>query len=265
MRYIIYILLPAFIFTNYNLSFSQKIKIDSREIVINYEDSTLKAEVSFKEIKYKPKNNLVYYWYKSNEVKKNLGGYSGQLLNGKYSVYDIENNLITQGYFKNGIKTGIWKKWITKGGLQKIEEYKKGKKDGRFVNYLPSGHIYNIMNYTKGKLHGKYTEYSADTISLEKKYRKGVEIIPKEKKVIAEKEDDENKKEKEKKIRTVKLEEVKKEVLKDIQKETKEEKQLRKEKEREEKALEKEKKKAEKEKLKSEKLNKDTKEEHYED
>ena len=48
-----------------------------------YEDSTLKAEVSFKEIKYQPKNNLVYYWYKSNEVKKNLGGYSGQLLNGK--------------------------------------------------------------------------------------------------------------------------------------------------------------------------------------
>lgn len=182
MKYLLYNALLSLLLVG-GQSYSQKIKTDSREVVINYPDSTLKAKITYKTKKYKPENFQVYYWYKSNDIKKNLGGYSGQLLDGKYCVFDLDDNMLTEGFFTMGIKCGVWKKWFPKGGLQKIEEYKNGKKHGTFIHYLPTGSLAEVVHYKYGKLHGKYTEYAADTILSVKKFRKGIEIVPEEKNI----------------------------------------------------------------------------------
>lgn len=159
---------------------AQKVRIsyDHREVVINYPDSTVKAVIYMKESKYKPDINAVYYWYQSNRIKKNLGGYNGKLLDGKYLVFDMNNNLITEGCFEKGIKSGTWKKWMPKGGLIRYEEWENGTKHGSCIAYSTEGKILYSKSYRKGLPDGEYKEYSGDSLIIDKMYREGIEVVP---------------------------------------------------------------------------------------
>ncbi|MBI5541225.1 MAG: hypothetical protein HY951_14260 [Bacteroidia bacterium] len=146
------------------------------EIIVNNSDSTVKAIILLKKTNLKPKNSFVYYWYNSDKIERNAGGYYGKLLDGKYFVFDKDRNLITQGIFKKGLKKGEWKTWNAKGGIRLIENMKNGYRNGKVIAINETGKIITTTNYRKGLRQGKCTIVSPDT-TITKMYQKDKEII----------------------------------------------------------------------------------------
>jgi antitoxin component YwqK of YwqJK toxin-antitoxin module len=72
------------------------------------------------------KSNLYYFWYSANKIHSTQGGYSGKLLNGRYTEYYLNKNLREQGSFKKGLKEGLWKSWNEDGKLMHETYWKNG-------------------------------------------------------------------------------------------------------------------------------------------
>ncbi|MBI4646422.1 MAG: hypothetical protein HY738_07470 [Bacteroidia bacterium] len=157
-------------------------KKQRREILVNYPDSTIIANVPARSKTIKTKDFLTYYWYNTGQIKKNTGGYYGNVLDGKYTVFDRDNNMLTDGRFKKGLKHGMWKTWYPKGGLHRSEHWKLGNKTGVSAAFDKTGKLIYKLRYRDGSLHGKCYYYlnGAETIT---KYRKGITIPAKEKKI----------------------------------------------------------------------------------
>ncbi|MCF8457037.1 MAG: hypothetical protein K9H62_13995 [Bacteroidales bacterium] len=98
----------------------------TREIIITQNKKILKFSILVNKYKGKHQENLYYYWYNDKLVKSNLGGSSGFLLHGKYEVFDQNKNLLSQGFFDEGLKNGTWKFWDSDGELIKLEDWKHG-------------------------------------------------------------------------------------------------------------------------------------------
>jgi len=173
----------------FNTGYSQKTKLNMKnsEVIVVYPDSTVKAIVLLKNFTKTPKNNLTYYWYYQDNINKNLGGYSGKILDGKFLVFDLEKKLIGEGYFKKGLKHGVWKRWYPKGGLISIEKYKNGQKNCVSTLFDKTGKTISIIQYKKGFKNGKSWILENDTL-IAKKFRKDVEVIKKSKDIKTKKE-----------------------------------------------------------------------------
>lgn len=148
----------------------------SREVIISGADTIIKAKVLVKNIKYKPQQDKVYFWYKANKINSNLGGYSGRLLCEYYNKY-VNNNLVVKGYFKKGLKHKRWNNWDLSGVLKLSANYKNGYLHGKVTKYDDTGSLIEIENFRKGKLHGKKTVFKKDTI-INIYFKKGIEYTP---------------------------------------------------------------------------------------
>ena len=114
-----------------------------REINLNYNDSSINFYVNTLDPRWKPKQGLRYYWYSMEKINSNIGGFSGKLLQGQYTVYDNDNNMLTQGSFNNGLKDGTWNTWYSNGKLKFTCRWKNGIiKDGCLC-FDQSGNIIN--------------------------------------------------------------------------------------------------------------------------
>jgi antitoxin component YwqK of YwqJK toxin-antitoxin module len=180
---------------------TQKVQdITHRNINIHHQDSSINFNVLTENLQLKPSVNKIYYWYHRDAIYTNQGGYKEKLLDGKYRVNLSTGQLVTEGYFKNGLKIGVWKKWNDKGELLNLSNWEKGLKNGTHEDY-GNGHLIKKYNYKNDLLHGKYITYQNDTIYNQVTYKKGelIPIIPKErkeqkeKKEIKLKEEDKNK------------------------------------------------------------------------
>jgi hypothetical protein len=89
-------------------------------------DKTIVVQISPVPEKPPVKPTLFYYWYSANTIHSTQGGYSGQLLNGRYTEYDLNKSLKEQGFFKNGLKSGTWKTWNEDGTLNRVSDWKAG-------------------------------------------------------------------------------------------------------------------------------------------
>jgi antitoxin component YwqK of YwqJK toxin-antitoxin module len=146
------------------------------EVILNYPDSTVKANILLANFEKPPKSDRVYYWFYQDQINKNVGGYSGRILDGRYTVFDLGKNLITEGMFKKGLKHGTWKKWLNKGGLLSIEEYKNGLKHGRSYQYDRTGKLISMNQYRFGKKNGKCIIYKNDS-AITHKFHRDIEIL----------------------------------------------------------------------------------------
>lgn len=135
-----------------------------REVTVTYPDSTIRADIRTKTKQINVKDNLVYYWFYSDKVNHNIGGYSGSLLDGKYKVFDLKKNLITQGRFHKGIKCGEWKKWNHKNGSCLTDHWKNGIKHGRSIIYSGDGKILSLTHFKNGLKNGKSYYMRNDSI-----------------------------------------------------------------------------------------------------
>lgn len=170
---IIVLFIPVFVVGQNKIS-----NIVNSEIVVNYPDSTVKASIYLKNIKLNPKQNLIYYWYNSDRINRNMGGYSGRLLDGTYKVFDLNKNLIAEGSYKKGLRNGIWKRWNNKGGLLNLNNYKNGIKQGKEFVYDRTGKVIFIGKFKNGLKNGKCLILTNDTLK-ELYFKKDIVVINK--------------------------------------------------------------------------------------
>lgn len=96
------------------------------KVRITQPDQTIIAELQSESSAISAKSNLHYFWYSANSIHETQGGYSGRLLNGLYSAFYLNKNLKEQGYFKKGLKDGVWKSWRGDGSLLSATNWKHG-------------------------------------------------------------------------------------------------------------------------------------------
>jgi antitoxin component YwqK of YwqJK toxin-antitoxin module len=96
------------------------------KVRITLPDMTILAEINPISSNPYAKPALFYYWYQANAIHSTQGGFSGKLLNGAYNEYYPNKNLKSQGNYKKGLKTGLWKVWNKDGTLAEVIAWKKG-------------------------------------------------------------------------------------------------------------------------------------------
>lgn len=78
-------------------------------------------EISFNE-------NLEYYWFNEfSKIKSTKGSAGGNLLHGKYQLFNEKGNLTAEANFYLGLKDGSEKTWSEDGEIKINNKYNKGK------------------------------------------------------------------------------------------------------------------------------------------
>ena len=166
---ILLLLFPSLLFAQKSIE-----QEDVMNIVIPRDDSTINVGILVKSKTVKIKNNLDYYWYKSNKLYKNRGGFDGNLLHGKYNVYNSDGELMRSGEFKKGLMSGYWKTWYNNGELESVTKWKNGKLNGRSDYYSVKGELTKSFNYKNDILHNKTFTYNKNgTVKEIKFYKNG--------------------------------------------------------------------------------------------
>jgi len=120
---------------------------------------------------------LLYYWFGSNIIHEQQGGFSGKLLNGSYEESDRYHHLIMQGGFKGGLKDGVWKTWNEGGKLGSMITWNEGVKTGKFAYYDAYGKETQSGRYDHDLLDGKIT-YHTGTDSVKTILYKDGKMVP---------------------------------------------------------------------------------------
>jgi len=138
--------------------------LETRPVIISFEDSIIYINIITQQIKITPKSELWYYWYFSDQVNANKGGYHGNMLHGTYTVFDKEKHMITQGQFNKGLKNGLWRSWYPDGNKKNTVFWKDGLLDGKAVYFNPDGTVYMSIEYRYGKRNGEQVFFIGDSL-----------------------------------------------------------------------------------------------------
>lgn len=178
-------------FVGFQFMFSQVKKQKSFTVYLNnLEDNcSIKAEVCNKKSKIRYSDTLKYYWYSADRIIITQGASEGKVLHGKYSSFYYNNNLKEKGRYKKGLQNGQWMKWNNAGTLQEISHWHKGYRQGKQITFDSTGAKVCEASYYNGKLHGKWVDYNKGKIVSQKRYKKGIEILPKDKSEVVDKKD----------------------------------------------------------------------------
>ncbi|MGQ0827044.1 MAG: toxin-antitoxin system YwqK family antitoxin [Bacteroidota bacterium] len=170
-----------------NSMFAQFKAKETYTVYINYPDHSIRANVSNTGKKVEAKQTLTYNWYASNKVLQTKGGYEGKILDGPYTSFYLSNNLKEKGTFKMGLKDGEWISWYENGKINEITNWKKGVKNGVSKTFDKDDQLTCESCYRNNELHGTLVNYENGKVISEIKYKKGKEILPKQKKEKKEK------------------------------------------------------------------------------
>lgn len=135
-------------------------------------DKVIQAELKDVESDPDITNDRFYYWASGNSIHATQGGFSGRLLNGKYSEYYPSKSLKQQGLFKKGLKDGIWKLWNDNGKLVELYTWDSGIKSGKFSLFDDQGNLKQSGSYKNNLLNGKAISFDNGK-STTIKYRNG--------------------------------------------------------------------------------------------
>jgi hypothetical protein len=152
-------------------------------ITLNRNDTVFQFFIKEAPGKFKTFPSLHYYWFSPDTILITQGSFSGKLLDGTYDVFYPNKNLKEKGWFKNGLKAGLWRNWDSGGKLLHATNWDKGKKNGPFEEYDISGVIIRSGLYKDGLLSGEIVEYQNGEPKSKKNYKEGkvVETVSKEK------------------------------------------------------------------------------------
>uniref|UniRef100_UPI004049A2E9 toxin-antitoxin system YwqK family antitoxin n=1 Tax=Fulvivirga sp. TaxID=1931237 RepID=UPI004049A2E9 len=73
-------------------------------------------------------------------------------LNGKYIKYHLNGNVATEGSFKNGYKSGLFKEYYESGKLQREINFDNGNKQGPVKVYNEQGILLQSAYFENNKL-----------------------------------------------------------------------------------------------------------------
>ncbi|HWB26367.1 MAG TPA: hypothetical protein VG738_12860 [Chitinophagaceae bacterium] len=102
--------------------------------------------------------------------------YNGTLFNGEiYALYNNGDTMLTEK-LKNGLLTGIMKRWYPDRQLHQITMYNKGMRQGVQYSWWPGGQIKSMYNYKDDRLNGPAKEwYAGGGAYREMNYKMGYE------------------------------------------------------------------------------------------
>jgi hypothetical protein len=179
----------------------------TNSITKSYQDSTLTFHLKVLDDDQNPDFSKRYFWFHQGEIKSTVGNYTGKLLHGPYEKYDRDGTLLEKGNFEYGLKDGAWLSWYQNGNVSQHYNWNKGLRNGKFEEYFADGSKLKSGVYKNDKLHGIVYQYQQGAVVEKIKYRKGVLVKEKVKKVKAPKENSVEPK-KEKRSRKKKGEEI---------------------------------------------------------
>jgi antitoxin component YwqK of YwqJK toxin-antitoxin module len=125
-----------------------------------------------------PKENSIYYCFKSLKILQVQGGYVGALLSGDFTLF-CNDIIIQKGNFKKGLKDGIWIEWWPSGLIKESITWKNGVMSGRFIKNDASGLHVVSGNYKNGQYNGEIIR--GKNKDLIRYYSEGKEIERKKK------------------------------------------------------------------------------------
>jgi antitoxin component YwqK of YwqJK toxin-antitoxin module len=169
------------------ISAQNSLNSKSRLIIIKCGDSLIYAHIYTGERRSNPIPDRNYYWYSSDKIHNNIGGYSGNLLIGDYVVLNQEKNMIEKGSFNYGLKTGNWKRWYPDGKLQSNTNLEDGLLSGKSISYSQDGSYFTHTEYKNGFKNGtEVFDYNDSIVRF--RYKKGMMVkkTVKNKQLVAE-------------------------------------------------------------------------------
>ena len=101
-----------------------------------FENGTLSSEQSFENGK---KNGHSIDFHLNGELLNKCYYYDGIIGDGIFTMYHDDGRKMSEGRYKNGEETGLWKHWYENGTLYKEGRYENGKKIGLWQNWFPNG------------------------------------------------------------------------------------------------------------------------------
>jgi hypothetical protein len=149
-------------------------------VTVNQDRSTIKAEIYNGDKRPEAEVEKQYAWYAYRKILLTSGGYEGKLLNGSYSEFYLNDQLLAKGKFKMGLKTKEWRYWYPDGTLKEIITWNRGVKHGSYALYNDYGKIVAKGRFKHNKLHAKFYTYSLEgKVISRKRYRNGNEVLEK--------------------------------------------------------------------------------------
>ncbi|WP_026898454.1 toxin-antitoxin system YwqK family antitoxin [Daejeonella oryzae] len=170
---IVYVFL---IFTINSVYSQQKIDLGLNKVRIYESDLSILAEIHPIKSMGQIYTDRDYYWCSANEIHSTQGGFGGKLLNGTYIEYFPNKNLRVYGYYRNGLKNGVWKSWNSCGKLNAYVTWSNGHKNGRYMYYSESGNIQEQGVYHKDLLNGWIKYHRASGEPEYRYFNKGIEV-----------------------------------------------------------------------------------------
>ena len=148
----------------------------TREVIYQQNDLTIHANILlFSKTKIFDTQHY-YTFYHDNKIQALQGACSGYLLVGFYSAfYSDSNTLQTQGQYRQGLKSGVWKTWHPNGTILKSEHWKYGKLNGIFSEFDEKGNLTKTGSYLNGQPEGAFSIYVQGTLVEKIKYRHGIQ------------------------------------------------------------------------------------------
>ena len=148
----------------------------NNRVILNKGEYIIYAEIAQNRSSREVSDDVFYYWYSANEVKRTQGGYDGKLLHGKYTEFYSDKDLKVQGKFSHGVKIGQWKTWHTNGNLSEIQFWSSSGRRAKFESFDENGSLIRRGSYRNEKLHGKIRE-TLQGKTVKRKFRDGIEVI----------------------------------------------------------------------------------------
>jgi antitoxin component YwqK of YwqJK toxin-antitoxin module len=153
--------------------------------LLSFNDPYLKKRITDKEFRYefyttvaktRPRNNVIYYWFKAGSIHFTQEGISGELLHDDFDKFYLNNQLAEKGRFKKGKKVGTWRSWFENGMLSSEEQWSSGYKNGLHFGYNSQGQLVEKGLYRSNKKQGKWINFlTKDTI----RYNNDVAVLDK--------------------------------------------------------------------------------------
>jgi len=141
------------------LLFSQQVSTEQK--TIKYQDGQEVFNICKNNPTLNYNDDLEYFWYNSySGIKSTKGGSGGQLLHGKYQMFNQNGNLVQEVNFFLGLEDGTSRSWDDKGNILETYKYTMG-----ICNYMKftndDGYIIEWIGemLKKGSIKKVFTKY----------------------------------------------------------------------------------------------------------
>ena len=174
------VLITIFSFIALNSGAQEKLEMAAlNRVTINHGDTLYQFYAVKIPQKKKFDEEKTYYWFVKDTILVTQSGHDGKLLHGKFHVFYPNKNLMEEGQFKYGLKTGLWKSWHPNGLLRQTVNWMNGSINGNFEEFDQTGRKIRSGSYKNNLFTGHVMVYLQNGGSQRIYYQNGKIVIEK--------------------------------------------------------------------------------------